>query len=175
MTNDISATAKQTSTLGNALRRYTSARVSLGQTGPAIPTHEQLRFQLDHALARDAVHTQLNMNRIATGVTPEGDGLPCTTERGCRQSRAGRPPDLSAPSRPGPQSASRFHTRAAAIFREPSGKTGCRLRNRRRSLRAGGRTPCTSLAGCDDAASQSGAMAFRPSVRCEPGTRSHRG
>ena len=44
-------------------RSLTSARTSLGLTGPAIPTREHLRFQLDHALARDAVHTQLDVPR----------------------------------------------------------------------------------------------------------------
>ena len=43
------------------LRPFTPARVSLGQVGPAIPTREQLRFQLDHALARDAVHAKLDV------------------------------------------------------------------------------------------------------------------
>jgi len=50
--------------LSEALQRYTSARVSLGSAGPAIPTREQLRFQLDHALARDAVHTQLDVTSL---------------------------------------------------------------------------------------------------------------
>jgi ethanolamine ammonia-lyase small subunit len=64
MTNDISATTGQKTALGNALRRYTTARVSLGQVGPAIPTREQLRFQLDHALARDAVRARLDVTAL---------------------------------------------------------------------------------------------------------------
>jgi ethanolamine ammonia-lyase small subunit len=39
----------------------TTARISLGSAGPAIPMREQLRFQLDHALARDAVHAELDV------------------------------------------------------------------------------------------------------------------
>src|ERR1700761_9386062 len=39
----------------------TSARIALGLAGSAIPTREQLRFQLDHALARDAVGAKLDV------------------------------------------------------------------------------------------------------------------
>ncbi|HXB61225.1 MAG TPA: ethanolamine ammonia-lyase subunit EutC [Acidobacteriaceae bacterium] len=59
MSND-SAREKDASGLQNILQRYTTARVALGQTGPAVPTQAQLLFQLDHALARDAIHTQLD-------------------------------------------------------------------------------------------------------------------
>ncbi len=51
---------KQSPDLHTVLRRYTTARVALGHAGSAVPTHEQLRFQLDHALARDAIHVQLD-------------------------------------------------------------------------------------------------------------------
>jgi ethanolamine ammonia-lyase small subunit len=51
----------QPSKLGDVLRRYTPARVGLGRSGPAVPTSAQLRFQLDHALARDAVHAHLDV------------------------------------------------------------------------------------------------------------------
>jgi len=47
----------------------TPARLQLGQTGPAIPTREHLRFQLDHAQARDAVHTPLDLNLLQQGLT----------------------------------------------------------------------------------------------------------
>ena len=39
----------------------TTARLSLGRGSAAISTHDQLQFQLDHALARDAVHAQLDI------------------------------------------------------------------------------------------------------------------
>jgi ethanolamine ammonia-lyase small subunit len=59
-----SALAKPTPHTGESLQRYTSARVSLGHSGPAIPLREHLRFQLDHALARDAVHMQLDVTTM---------------------------------------------------------------------------------------------------------------
>jgi ethanolamine ammonia-lyase small subunit len=50
----------------------TTARLSLGLTGAAIPTREQLRFQLDHALARDAVHTLLDIPALLHGLQQRG-------------------------------------------------------------------------------------------------------
>jgi ethanolamine ammonia-lyase small subunit len=47
------------------LRDYTPARVSLPTTGNSIATSELLKFQLDHAQARDAVHASLDIAAFA--------------------------------------------------------------------------------------------------------------
>jgi ethanolamine ammonia-lyase small subunit len=69
------------------LRRFTPARVSLGRTGHSLPTAELLRFQLDHAKARDAVHEPLD---------PTALGLPHILVRSAAHDRAEylRHPDL---------------------------------------------------------------------------------
>jgi len=57
---------------GQGLRRWTSARVSLAAAGAAIATRDQLEFQLDHALARDAVHAAMDTAGIVEAIQSRG-------------------------------------------------------------------------------------------------------
>jgi ethanolamine ammonia-lyase small subunit len=69
------------------LRAFTPARVGIGRTGDSLPTSELLRFQLDHARARDAVHEPLD---------PGSLGVPHVLVRSAAPNRATylRRPDL---------------------------------------------------------------------------------
>jgi ethanolamine ammonia-lyase small subunit len=56
------------------LRRLTAARIGLRRAGAALTTRDMLDFQLDHARARDAVHTALDETKLASDLA--GFGLP---------------------------------------------------------------------------------------------------
>lgn len=58
--------------LRSTLRRFTAARVGLGRTGAAVSTRDHLAFQLDHALARDAVHKQVDFPVLLEALTQRG-------------------------------------------------------------------------------------------------------
>lgn len=56
------------------LAELTMARVALGRAGVSLPTREHLRFSLDHARARDAVHIPLDT--VAQLAALAATGLP---------------------------------------------------------------------------------------------------
>src|SRR6266516_4531052 len=58
------------------LRQHTAARIALGRSGSSLPTDELLRFALDHALARDAVHCELDVDQLEKDVAAAVGDLP---------------------------------------------------------------------------------------------------
>lgn len=55
-----------------ALRRFTDARIALGRAGVSQTTQAQLAFQLDHAMARDAVHLALDVPALQAALCTLG-------------------------------------------------------------------------------------------------------
>lgn len=55
------------------LQTYTPARIARGRVGHSLPTHELLKFQADHAQARDAVYSALDIEKITQSFTESFD------------------------------------------------------------------------------------------------------
>jgi ethanolamine ammonia-lyase small subunit len=75
-------------------RSATPARIALGRAGVSIPTDESLRFGCAHALARDAIHTALDVSALQVQLEQAGHAV--VTTRSCAPDRTTylRRPDL---------------------------------------------------------------------------------
>jgi ethanolamine ammonia-lyase small subunit len=52
------------------LRRHTPARIALGRAGGSLPTSQLLAFAADHAEARDAVYSELDVSALIDSLAP---------------------------------------------------------------------------------------------------------
>jgi ethanolamine ammonia-lyase small subunit len=75
-----------------SLRKFTAARIALGRSGGSLPTAELLKFELDHAAARDAVNSELDFARLKQDLASLGlAAITLRTEAGDRQTYFQRP------------------------------------------------------------------------------------
>ena len=96
-------------------RRFTPARIGLGQAGGSLPTAAHLAFQLAHARARDAVHDRLDVAALVSELHGSGlDAIGLRSAAGDRDTYLKRP-DL------GRRLAAESHDRLA---RRMAGRTG---------------------------------------------------
>jgi ethanolamine ammonia-lyase small subunit len=49
----------------SAMQQFTAARIGIGRTGSSIPLKQALAFKLAHAHARDAVYSELDIDKLA--------------------------------------------------------------------------------------------------------------
>ncbi|MDP4023195.1 ethanolamine ammonia-lyase subunit EutC [Methylobacterium sp. NEAU 140] len=76
------------------LAGLTPARIGLGRAGSFLPTRAVLRFGLDHAQARDAVHTPMDADAVAEAIGALGLGTLRAASRAPDRASYLRRPDL---------------------------------------------------------------------------------
>ncbi|MGH1572115.1 ethanolamine ammonia-lyase subunit EutC [Methylobacterium sp. P31] len=93
------------------LAGLTPARIGLGRAGSGLPTREVLRFGLDHAQARDAVHAPLDDAALARGIADLGFGTLTVASQAPDRATYLRRPDLGR--RLAAEDRAALHARAA--------------------------------------------------------------
>ncbi len=76
------------------LRELTPARVALGRAGASLPTEAWLKFALDHARARDAVHASFDAKAVLDDIADLGFEAAMVSSRAGNRSDYLRRPDL---------------------------------------------------------------------------------
>jgi ethanolamine ammonia-lyase small subunit len=76
------------------LRELTPARVALGRSGASLPTAAWLKFALDHARARDAVHAAFDSQSLLTEIGELGLQALAVSSRATDRAEYLRRPDL---------------------------------------------------------------------------------
>jgi ethanolamine ammonia-lyase small subunit len=76
------------------LRKHTPARIALGRAGGSLPTAELLAFASDHAAARDAVYSELDVPALTNALAPVGLPILSLRSRATDRETYLRRPDL---------------------------------------------------------------------------------
>ena len=75
-------------------RKSTPARLALGRAGAGMPTDETLRFGWAHAMARDAIHAALDLDRLEAELRADGWQVERVRSRAPDRTTYLRRPDL---------------------------------------------------------------------------------
>lgn len=54
------------------LKKYTNARIALGRAGHSLPTNKVLEFRMAHAMAKDAINTELDLLNLGEDIKKLG-------------------------------------------------------------------------------------------------------